>query len=143
VRKAAEVLGRLALRIAIGESLGVNLIAMGQAPEPRPALDDHARTALVRVMAGGAFSGEALTADELTRFRKDAMVGGELTDAARERGEAAVRERLAELQVGIGKEQLPLLVAEWLGDIERQLGPIEGEIDPRFVEGVIAVGRRT
>jgi hypothetical protein len=144
VRKAAEILARLALRIAIGESLGVNLIAMGQAPEPRPALDDHARTAMVRVMAGGAFSGEALTADELVRFRKEAMTGGELTDDARERGEAAVRERLAELQVGIGKEQLPLLVAEWLGDLERQLGPIAGDdIDPRFVEGVIAVGRRT
>jgi hypothetical protein len=143
VRKAAEVLGRLALRIAIAESLGVNLLAMGQAPEPRPALDDHARTALVRVMAGGAFSGEALTAEELARFRQAALSGGEITDAARERGEAAVRERLAELQVGIGKEQLPLLVAEWLGDIERQLGPIEGDIDPRFVEGVIAVGRRT
>jgi hypothetical protein len=142
VRKAAEVLARLALRIAIAESLGVNLLAMGQAPEPRPALDDHARTAMVRVMAGGAFSGEALTADELVGFRAAAMTGGELTDAARERGEAAVRERLAELQVGIGKEQLPLLVAEWLGDIERQLGPLEGDIDPRFVEGVIAAGRR-
>lgn len=143
VRKAAEVLARLALRIAIAESLGVNLLAMGQAPEPRPALDDHARTAMVRVMAGGTFSGEALTADELVGFRAAAMTGGELTDAARERGEAAVRERLAELQVGIGKEQLPLLVAEWLGDIERQLGPLEGDIDPRFVEGVIAAGRRT
>jgi hypothetical protein len=143
VRKAAEVLARLALRIAIAESLGVNLLAMGQAPEPRPALDDHARTAMVRVMAGGTFSGEALTADELVGFRAAAMTGGELTDAARERGEAAVRERLAELQVGIGKELLPLLVAEWLGDIERQLGPLEGDIDPRFVEGVIAAGRRT
>jgi hypothetical protein len=142
VRKAAEVLARLALRIAIAESLGVNLLAMGQAPEPRPALDDHARTAMVRVMAGGTFSGEALTADELVGFRAAAMTGGELTDAARERGEAAVRERLAELQVGIGKEQLPLLVAEWLGVIERQLGPLEGDIDPRFVEGVIAAGRR-
>jgi hypothetical protein len=144
VRKAAEVLAKLALRIAIVESLGVNLIAMGQAPEPRPALDDHARTALVRVMAGGAFSGDALTVEELTTFRRVALAGGELTDAARERGEAAVRERLAELQVGIGKELLPLLVADWLGDIERTLASIaDDEIDPRFVEGVIAVGSRS
>jgi hypothetical protein len=117
---------------------------MGQAPEPRPALDDHARTALVRVMAGGAFSGDALTVEELTTFRRVALAGGELTDAARERGEAAVRERLAELQVGIGKELLPLLVADWLGDIERTLASIaDDEIDPRFVEGVIAVGSRS
>jgi hypothetical protein len=41
----------------------------------------------------------ALAAVSTRRLRKDAMVGGELTDTARERGEAAVRERLAELGV--------------------------------------------
>jgi hypothetical protein len=144
VRRAAEVLARLAMRIAIVEALGVNLIAMAQTPEPRPELDDHVRTALVRAMTGGPFTGDALTAAEIAALRATALINGELTEDARRLAQAALLRRLEEARISAGRDQLPALVFDWLGDIERSLGAIEdAEIDPRFVDGVIVEARRT
>ena len=50
LRRAGEILTGLTVRIALVESLGVDVVAMGLAPEPRPSLDDHIRTALARAI---------------------------------------------------------------------------------------------
>ena len=117
---------------------------MGLLPEPRPSLDDHIRTAMVRAMTGGPFRGDALTQDELRAFRTDCLVGGELVEDARRRGQAAVLARLEDARITAGREHLPGLVFDWLADIERILGEIADDVvDPRFVEGILVeTGRR-
>ncbi len=56
LRRAGELLTGLTMRIALVERLGVDVVAMGQTPEPRPELDDYIRTALVRAAVGGELS---------------------------------------------------------------------------------------
>ncbi|MGE3543129.1 MAG: DUF6178 family protein, partial [Kofleriaceae bacterium] len=73
LRRAGEILTGLTLRVALVEGLGVDVVAMGQAPEPRPSLDDHIRTALARAVIGGELSGEALSLAELTALRDRGM----------------------------------------------------------------------
>src|SRR5204863_4085871 len=41
LRRAGELLTGLTVRIALVEGLGVDVVATGQLPEPRPSLDDH------------------------------------------------------------------------------------------------------
>lgn len=141
LRRASEILAGLTVRIAIVEALGVNLVAMGQAPEPRPALDDHIRTAIARVLSGGPFSGDALSQLELTRLRDRAFVGGMLTDAARREATEAVRARLtAQVSAGV----LNSLIDGWLSGLQATLGTIRDRtIDPRFVDGVLVEIRRS
>jgi hypothetical protein len=138
LRRAGEILTGLTIRIALVESLGVNVVAMGQAPEPRPELDDHIRTALARVLVGGELRGEALTQDELRTLRRSAFVRGKLLDDARRRAFDAVKARLGEAQLSASGPILAKLVDAWLDDLERILGGIqEGDVDARFVEGVL------
>jgi len=59
LRRAGEILTGLTIRIALVEGLGVDVVAMSQAPEPRPELDDHIRTAIARAVVGGELSGHA------------------------------------------------------------------------------------
>src|SRR5262249_60472974 len=94
LRRAGEILTGLTLRVALVEGLGVDVVAMGQAPEPRPALDDHIRTALARVGAGGVFRGDALSQAELTQLRDQGFASGKPVAAPRTAGHAAIRERL-------------------------------------------------
>src|SRR5262249_61776889 len=94
LRRAGEILAGLTIRIALVEGLGVNVVAMGQAPEPRPALDDHIRTALARAITGGAFRGDALSQAELTQLRDQGFASGKPVAAPRTAGHAAIRERL-------------------------------------------------
>jgi len=144
LRRAGEVLTGLTLRIALVEGLGVDVVAMGQAPEPRPALDDHIRTALARAISGGAFRGDALSQAELTKLRDTAFASGELIAAARTAGHAAIRERLGGAQLQASSAMLQRLVDGWLGDIESILGGIkDAEVDPRFVEGVLVEIKRS
>lgn len=144
VRRAAELMTQLAARVALVEGLGVNLVAMAQAPEPRPALDDHVRTALVRAMAGGEFSAAALRQAELAAWRASAVAAGALTPAARAIARKVVRERLAAAGVKLADEQQAILVDGWLAEIEATLGGVaDGAIDARFVEGVIVEARRS
>jgi hypothetical protein len=137
LRRAAEVLARLALRIAIAEALGVDLAAIGQAPEPRPALDDHARTALVRAMLGEPLTSAPLDDATLRRFRATAFSGAELAEPAEDRARTALNARLD--QAGItARDQLVPLIAGWLGDLERTFGPLDAAtLDGRFVDGVL------
>jgi hypothetical protein len=144
LRRAGEILTALTIRIALVEGLGVNVVAMGQAPEPRPQLDDHIRTALVRAIVGGELSGDALTQAELSQLRREAFVGGKLTDAARRRAFDAIKARLGAAQLSASGPLLARLVDGWLDDLERILGGIaEDEVDPRFVEGVLVEVKRS
>lgn len=144
LNRAGEILTALTLRIALVESLGVNVIAMGQAPEPRPELDDHIRTALVRAVVGGELRGEALTQGELHALRDRAFEAGTLTLPARRRGFDAIKTRLGAAQLSASGPLLARLVDSWLDDLERILGGVaEGEVDPRFVEGVLVEVKRS
>jgi hypothetical protein len=144
LRRAGEILAGLTLRIALVEGLGVDVVAMGQAPEPRPNLDDHIRTALVRAVVGGELRGEALSQAELTKLRDNGIVEGLLTPAARKAGHAAIRARLGAAQLTASGAVLDKLVDRWLDDLEGILGGVkDATIDPRFVEGLLVEVRRS
>ena len=144
LRRAGALLTELTVRIALVEGLGVDVIAAGQAPEPRPSLDDHIRTALARAVAAGELRGEALSQPELTALRDRSMAGGRLAPAAREAGHAAIRSRLGAAQLSASGPLVARLVDGWLDDLEAILGGVtEAEIDPRFVEGVLVEVNRS
>lgn len=143
LRRAGEILAGLTLRIALVEGFGVDVVALGQAPEPRPALDDVIRTALARAAIGGALSGDALSQPELVALRR-AMTGGAIPEAPRAAGLEAVRRRLGAAQIAAGGAVLGRLVDGWFRDLEQILGGIkDAEIDPRFVEGVLVEVKRS
>jgi hypothetical protein len=143
LRRAGEILAGLTLRVALVEGLGVDVVALGQAPEPRPVLDDIIRTALARAAIGGALSIDALSQPELVAVRR-AMPGGAISPAARAAGEAALRRRLDAAQLSAGGPVLDRLVDGWFHDLASILGRIkDAEIDPRFVEGVLVEVRRS
>jgi hypothetical protein len=146
LRRAGEILTGLTIRIALVEGLGVDVVAMGQAPEPRPELDDHIRTALARVLASGhaELRGDALSQSELTQLRKHGFEGEKLADVARRAGHAAINQRLGAAQLAASGAVLARLVDGWLDDLERILGGIkDDEVDPRFVEGLLVEVRRS
>ena len=144
LRRAGELLTALTLRIALVEGLGVDVIATGQAPEPRPNLDDHIRTALARAVVGGELRGEALSQAELQKLRDHGMHDGALTPAARAAGLDAIRSRLGAAQLSATGATVAKLVDGWLADLEAILGAVKDtEIDPRFVEGVLVEARRS
>jgi hypothetical protein len=144
LRRAGEILTALTLRIALVESLGVNVIAMGQAPEPRPELDDHIRTALARAVVTGELRGEALSQAELLQLQRDGFTNGKLLDSVRRRGFDAIKTRLGAAQLQASGQLLAKLVDGWLDDLERILGGVkEGDVDPRFVEGVLVEVNRS
>lgn len=143
LRRAGELLAGLTLRVALAESFGVDVVALGQAPEPRPALDDVIRTALARAAAGGALSGDALSQAELVALRR-AMAGGKLPAEVRAAGLDAVRRRLGAAQLSASGPVVGRLVEAWHDDLEAILGGIkDAEIDPRFVEGVLVEVKRS
>lgn len=145
LRRAGEILTALTLRIALVESLGVDVLAMGQAPEPRPELDDHLRTALARAVLGGELRGDALSAAELRDLRDRGFAGGKLTPEARAAGHAAIRARLGAAQLTASGPVLARSIDGWLDDLENILGSIPRgeEVDPRFVEGVLVEVKRS
>lgn len=144
LRRVGELLTGLTLRIALVESLGVDVLAMGQAPEPRPQLDDHIRTALARAVIGGELRGEALSQAELMALRDRGMVAGVFTLPARQAGLAAIRGRLGEAQLQASDTVLLRLVDGWLTDLEAIVGAVtDATIDPRFVEGVLVEVKRS
>jgi hypothetical protein len=144
LRRAGELLAGLTVRIALVEGLGVDVLAAGQAPEPRPGLDDHIRTALARAVVGGELRGEALSQAELTALRDRGMVDGVLTPEARAAGHAAIVGRLDAAQLAASGAVVARLVDGWLGALEEILGAIKDrEIDPRFVDGVLVEVRRS
>jgi hypothetical protein len=144
LRRAGALLTELTVRVAIVEGLGVDVVAAGQAPEPRPSLDDHIRTALARAAVGGELRGEALSQPELTRLRDRGMADGVLSAAARAAGHAAIRKSLGAAQLSASGPIVAHLVDGWLDDLGAILGEIrDAEIDPRFVEGVLVEVKRS
>ncbi|HEX4417667.1 MAG TPA: DUF6178 family protein [Kofleriaceae bacterium] len=147
LRRAGELLTALTVRIALVESLGVDVIATGQAPEPRPSLDDHIRTAIARVVAGGELRGEALSQAELTALRDRGPAGGPDGPDGRDGRAvalAAIRDRLGAAQLQASGPIVAHLVDGWLADLEAILGGVrDTEIDPRFVEGVLVEVKRS
>jgi hypothetical protein len=137
LRRAGELLAALTIEIALVEGFGVDVVAMGQAPEPRPGLGDYVRTALARAIAGGELRAEALSQAELTALRATGF-----SAAARRLGHAAITSRLGAAQLAASGAIITKLVDGWLDDLERILGDItDTVIDPRFVEGVIVENR--
>lgn len=144
LRRAGAILTELTVRIALVEGLGVDIVATAQAPEPRPSLDDHIRTALARVVIGGEFGGAALSQLELTALRDRGMALGRLTDVARAAGHAAIHARLGAAQLAASGPIVTRLVDGWLDDLAAILGSVaDADIDPRFVEGVLVEVHRS
>jgi hypothetical protein len=144
LRRAGELLTGLTIRIALVESFGVDVVAMGIAPAPRPELDDYLRTAVARAAAGGELTSAALTQAELAQLRAQAFSGDKLTEVARQRAHTAVAARLGAAQLAASGVILAKLVDGWLADLERILGGIaDADVDPRFVEGVLVEVRRS
>ena len=142
LRRAGELLAALTVRIAIVEGLGVDVVALGQAPEPRPELDDHARTALARAVIGGELTGAALSQSEVAALRKTGFEGApphaHLTAAARRAGHAAIATQLGAAHLAASGAVVTRLVDGWLDDLDHILGPItEPTVDPRFVSGLL------
>ena len=144
LRRAGELLTALTVRIALVEGLGVDVVAAGQAPEPRPSLDDHIRTALARAVVGGELRGEALSQPELTVLRDRGMIEGRIHPAARAAGLAAISGRLGAAQLSASGPIVARLVDGWLDDLAAILGSVkDAEIDPRYVEGVLVEVKRS
>lgn len=145
IRRVAVELTQLALRVAIADALGADLVALAELPEPRPELDDYVRTALVRGLAGGDVDPAPLTTAELDSLRGSAFDDNRLSAAARERAANALAALLAAAGVEAGLDHLPALLDQWFTEIERLFAflPVGEAVDPRFVEGVIlAVARQ-
>ncbi|HTM21477.1 MAG TPA: DUF6178 family protein [Kofleriaceae bacterium] len=128
LRAAARGLTELALRIAIAETLGADLVALAGQPQPRPDLDDFARTALARMLAGGALDAAPLSPEELARLPRT------LPADARGAAAAALDRHLDAAQVGAGRDLVPQLVARWLDDLDG--------LDPAHPSGLITSSRR-
>ncbi|HEU5054891.1 MAG TPA: DUF6178 family protein, partial [Kofleriaceae bacterium] len=124
LRRVAAHLTSLAARIALADALGVDLLAMAQAPEPRPELDDHVRTALARHLAGGELDAAPLEPPELERLRQGPLAGGRLSHADRAAALRALVELAARSRIAVGGEVLAGLVATWLDEIEAHDGGI-------------------
>ena len=78
LRRAAEVLAVLALRIAVAERLGI-VLTDGPRAEDRPPLDAYARTALARLRLPPVYKVVAeLGPDHAKRFVVEVWIGAEL-----------------------------------------------------------------
>ena len=130
VTAAATVLRELAARIAIATALGVDLVAMADKPEPRPELDDHARTAIVRLLGGGELDPAPLSVDELRSFLDGARDAGVAVDA--------MVARIAESEIAVDRATIATLVDGWISELVDELGPVDlDDLDPRFVGKVL------
>jgi hypothetical protein len=138
IKRGTEVLSALTVRLALVEALGVNLLAMAKEPEPRPTVESHLRTALLRAMVNGRWRGGAIPASQLAELRSKAFADGALLPMARRRAHEAMAASLGAEQLLAGAAALPPLVDELLDQIEAILGGVtDAELDPRFVEGIL------
>ncbi|HTE52332.1 MAG TPA: DUF6178 family protein [Kofleriaceae bacterium] len=145
LRLAAEHLTELAGRIAIADALGVDLLAMALVPEPRPELDDHARTALARLLGGGELDAAPLQPAELEAVVRRFSPAGRLGDDARAEVVRAVAELSARHRIALAPAFLARLSASWLDRIEAELGGFAGgrKLAPDRVGGVITSAHKT
>jgi hypothetical protein len=142
VRRVAEALTRLALRIAVVDALGIDLLALAERPAPRPTLDDYVRTALVRAALGQPFAAAPLEPSDVLALCRTGLEQGRLTAAARDAAARGVLTSLDRAQVTAGRHLLPGLLEAWLADIEDRIGglPTDRPPDPRFLDGFAWAG---
>jgi hypothetical protein len=142
LRRAAEALTRLALRIAAVDSLGVDLLGVRDGAE-HVELDDYLRTALARAALGQTLSPAPLLPGEL-RALAERSRGETLPDEVRERAAGALEEHLDRAAIEGGRIYLPGLIEGWLGDLASALAPLAGhdEIDPGLVAGLLVAPAR-
>ncbi|HWM85960.1 MAG TPA: DUF6178 family protein [Kofleriaceae bacterium] len=145
LRLAAEHLTELATRIALADALGVDLVAMTQVPEPRPELDDHVRTALARLIAGGELDAAPLSPAELEALVRRFEPGGQLGREARDLAQRAAGELVSRNRIAVPPAILARLVDGWLDRIEEELGGFAGglPVDAAQVGGVITSAHKT
>lgn len=154
VRRVAESLARLALRIAIVDGLGVDLAALAERAALRPApvpaaestpevtLDDYVRTALVRAALGQPFAATPLQPSDVLALCRTRIEHGRLVPAARDAAAQGILSSLDRAQVTAGRHLLPGLLDAWLADIEDRVGglPTDRAPDPRFLDGFAWAG---
>jgi len=143
LQRVATHLAELTFRLAIASAVGVDAVALGEAPEPRADLDDYLRTAVVRALAGGELDAAPLGPEELAEIRATVFPGGAIADDKRTSAAKAVAEALDREQVIIGREHLPRLLQRWFDDLRSELGELAADADLRFVGGVILTGARS
>jgi hypothetical protein len=142
IRRVAEALTRLALRIAVVDALGVSLAALAERPAPAPTLDDYVRTALVRAALGQPIAATPLEPSDILALCRTRLAQGRLTDAAREVAAQGVVACLDRAQVTAGRHLLPGLLDVWFAEIEERVGslPTDRAPDPRFLDGFVWAG---
>ena len=142
VRRVAESLTRLALRIAVVDALGVDLMALAERPAPRPTLDDYARTALVRSALGQQFAATPLEPSDILALCRTRLEQGRLSAATRDTAARSVLASLDRAQVTAGRHLLPSLLDAWLDDIDDRVGglPTDRPPDSRFLDGFVWAG---
>lgn len=145
LRRAAEHLTELAARIALADALGVDLLAIAQVPEPRPELDDHARTALARVAAGGELDAAPLAPAELDALIQRFSPDGRLPDDVRAGAARAIAELAARQQLAVPSTILARLTGAWLDRLEEELGGFAGgrRVAADMVSGIITSAHKT
>jgi hypothetical protein len=145
LRRAAEHLTELAARIALADALGVDLLAIAQVPEPRPELDDHARTALARVAAGGELDAAPLAPAELDALIRRFSADGRLPDDVRAEAARAIAELAARQQLAVPSAILTRLTGAWLDRLEEELGGFAGgrHVAADMVSGLITSAHKT
>ena len=110
---------------------------MAQAPEPRPELDDHVRTALARLLGApeaSTLDAAPLEPAELERAR-DALRG--LDADGRVRALRALLDLAARHDIAVTPELMSRLATRWLDQLVVELGAVKGPIDARTIGGVI------
>jgi hypothetical protein len=150
VRRVAESLTRLALRIAVVDGLGVDLMALAQRATSRPApgvsagpsIDDYVRTALVHAALDEPFAATPLQPSDVLALCHTRIEQGRLTPAARDSAAQGILSSLDRAKVTAGRHLLPALLDAWLTDIEDRVGslPTDQAPDPRFLDGFVWAG---
>lgn len=144
LRILAQALTRLACRVAIADALGVDLLAMGDRPEPRPALDDHVRTALARALLGQPLAAAPLTIADITALRDRVIANGTVAPELRVRASKQLLGFIEDAQIDAAQALplLPPLIDGWMADLVDALGELPDDPDPRFIDSVLVAQRR-
>lgn len=144
LQRVATHLAQITFRIAIAETLGINVEALADAPEPKAELDDYLRTAMARGLLDRELDAAALTGSELREILAGAFEDGRIVDTARTHVATRLAGLLDEHDVNVGLEHLPRLVQAWLDELQDELGGLGGgDVDPRFVSKVLLSATRS
>jgi hypothetical protein len=123
----ADHLKELALRIAVADALEVDLAALAELPEPRPQLDDYARSALLRASLPDADASSLnpapLRREELEAFRDSLGDDGVLLEL-REHASSSLVKLLDAGGVVEARDSLGKLIEQWFSELEENFLPL-------------------